>query len=262
VNVRPLHPQASVRPSPIFLAIVALTAVGGAIAWMSAAELRAPLAYAGVFVFVIAGWIVSLCLHEFGHAFTAWRYGDHDIAVRGYLTLNPPKYTNPLLSLGLPILITLLGGIGLPGGAVWVRTSFMTARQRSIVSLAGPFMNVVLAVVLLVATRLFYDPAHVVFWAAVAFLGFLQITGAVLNLLPIPGLDGYGALEPHLSPETQRALEPAKQWAFFIFLLLLIATPLSRYFFAVVGWFFELSGVNPDLFIVGLNLTHFWSAWF
>jgi Zn-dependent protease len=262
VNVRPLHPQASVRPSPIFLAIVALTAAGGALAWISAAEYRAPLAYAGVFVFVIAGWIVSLCLHEFGHAFTAWRYGDHDIAVRGYLTLNPFKYTNPLLSLGLPVLITLLGGIGLPGGAVWVRTSWMTDKQRSIVSLAGPFMNVALAVILLVLTRLFYDPAHLVFWAGVAFLGFLQITGAVLNLLPIPGLDGYGALEPHLSHETQRALEPAKQWAFFIFLLLLIATPLNQYFFAMVGWFFDVSGVDPGLIGAGFSLTRFWSAWF
>ena len=262
MNVRPLHPRASVRPSPVFLAIVALTAVGAWLAWISTAEFRAPLAYAGVFIFVIAGWIVSLCLHEFGHAFTAWRFGDHDIAVRGYLTLNPFKYSNPLLSLGLPVLITLFGGIGLPGGAVWVRTSFMTERQRSIVSLAGPFMNVVLAIVLLVATRLFYDPAHLVFWAGVAFLGFLQITGAVLNLLPIPGLDGYGALEPHLSPETQRALEPAKAWAFFVFLLLLIATPLNQYCFAVVVWFFDLSVVNSELIGAGFSLTRFWSAWF
>ena len=57
-----------------------------------------------MFIFVIAGWIVSLCLHEFGHAFTAWRFGDHDVAVRGYLTLNPLKYSNPLLSLVLPVL--------------------------------------------------------------------------------------------------------------------------------------------------------------
>ena len=261
MNVRPLHPQASVRPSPIFLAIVALTAVGGVVAWLSAAEFRAPLAYAGVFVFVIAGWIVSLCLHEFGHAFTAWRYGDHDIAVRGYLTLNPFKYTNPLLSLGLPVLITLLGGIGLPGGAVWVRTSFMTDRQRSIVSLAGPFMNVALAVILLVLTRLFYDQAHLVFWAGVAFLGFLQITGAVLNLLPIPGLDGYSALEPHLSPETQRAVAPAKQFGFLFLIVLLMAPALNQWFFSMVFWFFDLSGVNPRLASIGMQLTRFWSAW-
>ncbi len=111
------------------------------------------------------------------------------------------------------MLIILLGGIGVPGGAVWVRTSFMTKWQKTIVSLAGPLTNVVFAVVLLALTRLLYDPEHLVFWAGMAFMGFLQVTAAVLNLLPVPGLDGYSALEPHLSPETQRALQPAKQWA-------------------------------------------------
>ena len=67
-----------------------------------------------------------------------------------------------------------------------------------------------------------------------AFLGFLQVTAVVLNLLPIPGLDGYGALEPHLSPETQRALQPAKQWGFLILFVLLIAPPLNLAFFSIV----------------------------
>lgn len=84
----------SVRPSPIFLGLVGLTTVGAALAWLAGSSVR-PLAYAGVFVFVIAGWLVSLCLHEFGHAFTAWRFGDHDVAVRGYLTLDPRRYSHP-----------------------------------------------------------------------------------------------------------------------------------------------------------------------
>jgi len=259
VSIRPLHQ--SVRPSPIFLAIVAITVVGGVVAWLAADSVR-PLAYVGVFIFVIAGWLVSLCLHEFGHAFTAWRFGDHDVAVRGYLTLNPLKYSNPLLSLGLPLLFIALGGIGLPGGAVYVRTSFMAPARRTLVSLAGPFANVVLAVTLLVLTSTFYDPAHGVFWAGMAFLGFLQVTAVVLNLLPIPGLDGYGALEPHLSPETQRALEPAKQFGFLILLVLLIAPALNHWFFSVVYWFVDLSGVPGGLAADGGQLTRFWSAWF
>ena len=96
------------------------------------------MAYVGVFIFVIAGFLVSLCLHEFAHAYTAWRFGDRDVEVRGYLTLNPLKYSHPLLSLGLPALFIALGGIGLPGGAVYVRTSWMTKRQKTLVSLAGP----------------------------------------------------------------------------------------------------------------------------
>jgi Zn-dependent protease len=81
-------------------------------------------------------------------------------------------------------------------------------------------------------------------------------------MLPIPGLDGYGALEPHLSPDTQRALAPAKQFGFFILLILLIAPDLNQWFFAIVDWFFDLSGVPTDLWRLGSGLTRFWSAWF
>jgi Zn-dependent protease len=112
-----------------------------------------------------------------------------------------------------------------------------------------------------VLTNLLYDHDHVVFWAGVAFMGFLQVTAAVLNLLPVPGLDGYSALEPHLSPETQRALQPAKQWAFFIVLLLLIATPLNQYFWSLIAWFVEASGIPDGLVGTGFHLTRFWSAW-
>ncbi|WP_135452090.1 site-2 protease family protein [Mycobacterium sp. DL99] len=258
MNIRPLHQ--SVRPSPVFLAVVALTVAGGVLAWLAGME-RTTLSYVGVFILVIAGWLVSLCLHEFGHAFTAWRFGDHDVAVRGYLTLNPLKYSHPLLSLGLPALFIALGGIGLPGGAVYVRTSWMTARQKTLVSLAGPAANLVLAVILLAVTRIFFDSAHAVFWSGLAFLGFLQVTALVLNLLPIPGLDGYGALEPHLSLDTQRAVAPAKQWGFLILMVLLFTPTLNRWFFSVVFWFVDLSGVPSQLVSWGSALTRFWSAW-
>jgi Zn-dependent protease len=183
------------------------------------------------------------------------------VEARGYLTLNPLKYSHPLLSLGLPLLFIALGGIGLPGGAVYLRTGFMTPRQRTIVNLAGPFANLVLAVVLLSATRLFFDPDHAVFWAGVAFLGFLQITALVLNLLPIPGLDGYAALEPHLSPATQRALEPVRQYGFMILLLVLIVPGLNQWFFSGVSWLFDLSGLDDRLWMYGGALTRFWSDW-
>ena len=259
MTVRPL--RQSVRPSPIFLAIVALTVVGGVLAWL-AAEPEGPMAYAGVFIFVIAGFLVSLCLHEFAHAYTAWRFGDRDVEVRGYLTLNPLKYSHPLLSLGLPALFIALGGIGLPGGAVYVRTSWMTKRQKTLVSLAGPATNLVFAIVLLVVTRVLWEPEHLVFWGAMAFLAFLQVTAFVLNILPVPGLDGYSALEPHLKPQTQRMLEPAKGWAFLVLLLLLFTPQVNRWFFDVVYALFDASGAPSDLIGVGFTLTRFWSAWF
>ena len=98
-------------------------------------------------------------------------------------------------------------------------------------------------------------------WAGVAFLGFLQIMAVVLNLLPIPGLDGYDALEPHLSPQTQRAVAPAKQYGVFFLLLLLFAPVLSQWLFGFVGWLFGFSGVSHRWADLGLELTLFWRRW-
>jgi len=250
----------SVRPSPIFWAIVGLTVAGGALAYWVGDDVG-PLAYLSVFVLVIAGWVVSLCLHEFGHAFTAWRFGDRDIALRGYLNMDPRRYVSPVWSIVVPIAITAIGGIGLPGAAVYVRMSNMSAKQRTLVSLAGPTANLLLAVLLLEATNLFFDPLHPVLWAGVAFLGFLQITAVLLNLLPIPGLDGYNALEPHLSPETQRALAQFKPYGFLLLFLLLLTPPLNQLFFELVDNVFELSGVPRLLWQAGAGLTQFWRHW-
>ena len=120
----------------------------------------------------------------------------------------------------------------------------MTKRQKTIVSLAGPLdQRRVRGAAARASTALFYDPDQSVFWAGMAFLGFLQVTALVLNLLPVPGLDGYGALEPHLSPETQRALAPAKQWGCSSCCSCCSRRRSTSWFFAVVAWFFDLSGV-------------------
>ncbi|MFA5709621.1 site-2 protease family protein [Mycolicibacterium sp.] len=262
MNTRPLRPlRPSVRPSPIFLVILAITGLGGALAWISGAAQAAnpPLAHAAVLIFVFAGWVVSLCLHEFGHAYTAWRFGDHEVAGRGYLTLNPLKYSNPMLSLGLPLLFVALGGIGLPGGAVWLRTGSMTKWQRTVVSLAGPFANLVLAVLLLGAGAVLATPERSVFWGGVAFLGLLQVMAVVLNVLPVPGLDGYGALEPHLSPQTQRALSGFKQWGVLLLVVVLLMSPLNQWFFGLVYRIFALLGGSGAMAAVGFDLALFWS---
>ncbi len=262
MNIRPVRsPRRSVRPSPIFLVILAVTGLGGALAWTCGAAEPAnpPLAHAAVLLFVFAGWVVSLCLHEFGHAYTAWRFGDHEVAGRGYLTLNPLKYSNPMLSLGLPLLFVALGGIGLPGGAVWLRTGSMTKWQRTAVSLAGPSANLALAVLLLGGSAVFATPERSVFWAGVAFLGLLQVMAVVLNLLPVPGLDGYGALEPHLSPQTQRALDGFKGWGILLLVVVLLMSPLGRWFFQLVYEIFALLGGDRALAAAGFDLALFWS---
>ena len=75
------------------------------------------------FIVVLVGWIFSLCLHEFSHALVAYYGGDTTVREKGYLTFNPLKYTHPVYSLLLPMLFLLLGGIGLPGGAVYIENA-------------------------------------------------------------------------------------------------------------------------------------------
>ena len=86
--------------------------------------LRLPM----TFIVVLVGWIFSLCLHEFSHAAVAYLGGDTTVREKGYLTFNPLKYTHPVYSILLPLLFLALGGIGLPGGAVYIETWRLRSR--------------------------------------------------------------------------------------------------------------------------------------
>ncbi len=254
----------AVRPSPIFLAFVAAWALGAFLCW------TAPVpkfgdgptpGRLGVFLFVVAGWVVTLCFHEFGHAFAAYLAGDRDVEARGYLTLNPFKYAHPVLSIVLPLFFIIQGGIGLPGGAVYLHPhTFRTRAQRSLAAAAGPLSNVVFAAILLTVARSHSAlDSHGTFWAALGFLGFLQVSAAVLNLLPIPGLDGYGIIEPYLDPATVHSMEKVKPWGMLgVYVLLQIQT-INGHFFDLVNWLYGLSGASGSLWSNGYVLFRFWN---
>jgi Zn-dependent protease len=268
-TVHRMRGRSSIQPSPVFLGILVITVLCGLIAWRYG-DIPETSARVALFGFVLGAWVVSLCLHEFGHAYFAFRSGDHSVATRGYLTLNPAKYADPIMSFGLPVLFILLGGIGLPGGAVWIDRSSIPGKIRhSLVSAAGPLTNVLFAVMLGVLFANFADREHGVFWAGLAFLAFLQVTAALLNLLPIPGLDGFGIWEPYL-PRTW--VIRANEYGGYVFLALLAALwlidPVNEAFFDVT---FSIAGaigldefpfakewpVNP--IAMGLELFRFWN---
>lgn len=244
------------RVSPIFLGIVAVMAVSGWAVWRGVATNRG----FSVFLFVVAGWVVSLCLHEYAHARSALHSGDTSIGEKGYLTLNPLKYTHALLSIVIPVVFVILGGIGLPGGAVFIERGRIRGRWRhSLISAAGPLMNVVFAIALMLPFMLgAVDTWPTEFLAALAFLAMLQVTAALLNLLPIPGLDGYGIVEPWLSNETRRQVEPFAQFGLLaVFGLLWIPSVNVKFFNAidtVMGWF-HVPGQYVDY---GYTLFRFW----
>jgi Zn-dependent protease len=214
-----------------------------------------------VFLFVASGWVVSLCLHEYAHALTAYRAGDVGVAQRGYLTLNPLKYTNPLLSIILPLVFVILGGFGLPGGAVWVDHQYIRGRlQDSLISLAGPAMNVAFSLIMVLPFALGVDYGnHQAFWAGLAFLAFLQITASVLNLMPVPGVDGGNALRPWLPYEWRRGFDFVAPWGLLAFIALLWNPTLNRLFFDLVFHISDALGLPGYLYAVGWDLFRFWS---
>jgi Zn-dependent protease len=248
----------------VFLAILAIAIGGGVLAAFAGDEneflLFDPSAgvTAGIFFLVLGGWGVSLCLHEFGHAFIAYKGGDREVYFKGYLTLDPRRYTDPVFSLVLPLIILAIGGIPLPGGAVWINHhALRNKRTESMVSLAGPLSNLVLGMLLILAVRTFEPTPWLA--AGLSYLALLQIFAFVLNILPIPGLDGWGAIEPWLSPEAQRFGAKARPWAPLILFMAMLGIPqVGRIFFEVSDAVFEAFGGFLGFADVGQSAFMFW----
>jgi Zn-dependent protease len=249
----------AVQPSPIFLGFVAVAVIAGWLSWRDNSPGSRSADFA-VFVFVLAGWVVSLCLHEFGHAYAAYRAGDHSVEAAGYLTLNPFKYAHPFLSIVLPLFFIVQGGIGLPGGAVYLHPhAFRSKAMQSLAAAAGPLSNVVFAAALLTVAHAHEDDAaHLRFWSALAFLGFLQVSAAVLNLLPVPGLDGWAIIEPYLDPATVQGAEKIKPWGMLGVIVLLQFNQFNTWFFDVVLRLYDLSGASRLLYSTGYYAFKFW----
>jgi Zn-dependent protease len=256
----------AVRPSPVFLVVLAVTALGAGLAWSSQTT-GSRLGDLGVFLLVLGGWVVSLSLHEFAHAYAAFRAGDRSVEAAGYLTLNPLKYAHPFLSIVLPLVFIVQGGIGLPGGAVYLhRHAFRSRAAQSLAAAGGPLVNVLFAVVLLTlagshnAVVLTGAAAHGRFWTGLAFLGFLQVTAAVLNLLPIPGLDGWSIVEPYLGPETVAFGDKIKPWGMLGVIVLLQLQQVNTLFFRAVNWLYDRTAADGLLWQIGHEYFRFWAS--
>jgi Zn-dependent protease len=211
------------------------------------------------FLVVLIGWIFSLCLHEFSHALVAYMGGDWTVRDKGYLTFNPLKYTHPVYSLLLPLLFLVMGGIGLPGGAVYIETWRLRSRNwRTAVSLAGPASNLLLAIILGLVLR--FAPVTITgIWPGLAFLALLQVTAVVLNLIPVPPFDGYNAIEPHLNETTRMQFEQTRgMFIWIVFLLLWFVPIVADMFWGLIFFISRIFGIPLQLAGLGLDLFQFW----
>jgi tetratricopeptide (TPR) repeat protein len=235
-----------------------------------------------VAIFVCLGWLISVCLHEFGHAIVAYWGGDTSVKDKGYLTLNPLKYLDPGYTLVLPMMFLALGGIGLPGAAVYINTGLLRDRRwESFVSAAGPLASSIVALVLaaiykLLVGNLSQDEIFLLgtiesnalglealrgnplagqwYIPALAFLIFLEVFAIVFNLLPIPSLDGYGIVEPWLPKAWQDRLGSVKRYGVAVLFALFWFSPtFSSYFTQWISNITGFLGVAPVLVQTGYS---------
>jgi Zn-dependent protease len=211
------------------------------------------------FIFVLVGWIFSLCLHEFAHAAVAFLGGDTSVREKGYLTFNPLRYVAPIASIFVPLVVLLLGGIGLPGGAVYIDARRLRSRWWACaVALAGPAANLAIAgvLVLVLSTSAMARNAAA---PPLAVLALLQVTAVILNLLPVPPLDGYRAIAPFLPKNLQMTFDRWGSVPMLILLLVLWVPAVSSWFW--ITTFRLAAALGIPLALAGLGLSQFRIFW-
>src|SRR5882757_9838830 len=146
------------------------------------------------------GLLVLLTFHEFGHAWMAWKCGDDTARTQGRVSLNPLVHIDLIGTVFLPLLMIFLSASGsslsrfIVGWAKPVPVTLANLRNPRmddiLITLAGPWMNLLLAVVIMALARV---------GVAVQIDGMVEVCLQVarmslllcfLNLLPIPPLDG------------------------------------------------------------------------
>ena len=198
--------------------------------------------------------IIAFSVHEFSHAFTAWKFGDDTAKNQGRLTLNPMSHLDPIGTI-----LIFIAGFGWARPVPVNRFFFKKPRLAGIsVSFAGPLSNLILVCIGyiiwygLVATGVSASLPSAVPDFLNIFIG-LNAVLFIFNLLPLPPLDGYRIVEDLMPIDVRAKMTQFEQYGTLIFLILVL-TPLDAYtiqpiFNTVLPW------------LVG-GLNEFFYGWF
>ncbi len=173
--------------------------------------------------------LVSLTVHEWAHAFTAWKLGDDTARYAGRLTLNPVAHLDPLGAV-----LFLVAGFGWAKPVpVDARNFRHPVRDSAIVAAAGPLSNLVLAFAVIVVGQfvtvdLTGDPGTA--WYATRMLGWFLVAMAnvnlalmAFNLLPIPPLDGSNIVRLFIPWRMRERYDELFAYGPWIIVVLLVA---------------------------------------
>jgi Zn-dependent protease len=185
----------------------------------------------------LVAFVVSVSVHEFGHALVADRLGDRLPRQQGRLTLSPLAHIDPLGTIVMPLV-----GAFLPGGfplIAWGKPVQTNPRNytdklprrvgRMLVSLAGPAMNLLLAVLVSIVFVLLGRAGKLPDFVAAALVRYLIALNLMLmffNLIPLPPLDG-AAVMAGLLPESLQAIPRAlEKYGTILFYILFLSGAL------------------------------------
>lgn len=189
--------------------------------------------------------VLAVTFHEAAHGFVALYCGDPTAKLAGRLTLNPLKHVDLFGTIILPLLLILSHAGFLFGYAKPVPVNFGALRHPRrdmlFVAAAGPFMNILLA---LLSTALIYGVASRAGSApdlvqeAILLSVQLNIVLAIFNMLPLPPLDGSKVLAAFLPVKAMRPYLAFGRYGMGLLLLVLIVLPLIS----------ERTGLGLDVF--------------
>ncbi|MDD3608770.1 MAG: site-2 protease family protein [Halothiobacillaceae bacterium] len=199
--------------------------------------------------------LLAITLHEAAHGYAAWKLGDDTAYRLGRVTLNPLRHIDPIGTVILPLLMLVLSGFVFGWARpVPVVSSRLRAPRRDMiwVALAGPGANLALALFWALMMKLGHglDASVPLISVPLVLMGqagvVVNVLLMILNLLPIPPLDG-GRVVANLLPARPAMLyERIEPFGFVILLLLLFTGTLSWLIgpamALVQGWMYAFAG--------------------
>jgi Zn-dependent protease len=185
-----------------------------------------------VALFALIAFVVSVSVHEFGHAFVADRLGDRIPRLQGRLTLSPMAHIDPIGTIAMPLLGALMTGLPLLAWGKPVQTNpanytrrFSTRTGSMLVSAAGPAMNLLLAILGSIVFLVLGKAGVLTIPVAQALVRYVLAVNLALmffNLIPLGPLDGAAVLAGILPESAQPIAEALRRYGMGILFLLLL----------------------------------------